>query len=96
MHMVEDLERINGFQNYMLHPAADLGIESMPVAGLGGSYWNVVFLGVWWMQMSQICDSKALPNLQSDSRFDAGLAQSRWEQLGGKALCIFYFFFPVV
>lgn len=38
MHMVEDLERINGFQNYMLHPAADLGIESMPVAGLGGRY----------------------------------------------------------
>lgn len=38
MHMVEDLERINGFQNYMLHPAADLGIENMPVAGLGGRY----------------------------------------------------------
>lgn len=38
MHKVEDLERINGFQNYMLHPAVDLGIESMPVAISGGSY----------------------------------------------------------
>lgn len=91
MHMVEDLERINGFQNYMLHPAADLGIESMPVAGLGGSYWNVVFLGVWWMQMSQICDSKALPNLQTDSRFDAGLAQSRWSSWVEKP-CVYFTF----
>lgn len=29
MHMVEDLEGINGFQNYKLHPAVDLGIESL-------------------------------------------------------------------
>lgn len=28
-HTVGDLERINGFQNYMLHTAVDLGIESM-------------------------------------------------------------------